>query len=161
LGIEDSKRKKSEELESYLIFFDTSVIIAGLIEAHPQFEKSNVWLGKVISGKEIGGVSSHTLAELYSALTTIPVVPRLQSDQALYLIEESVLKHFNVYEFKKEDYLAVLKSCSLYSIKGGMIYDALHVHAAKKMKTKILLTLNLKHFLSIWPDGKKIIKNPR
>lgn len=143
-----------------MIFFDTSVIVAGLIEAHPHYEKSNPWLGKVVSGKEKGSVSSHTLAELYSSLTTIPVIPRIRPDQALYLIEESILKHFKIYEFKKEDYISVLKNSSLHSIKGGTVYDALHILAAQKMKANIVLTLNLKHFLSIWSEGKKILKSP-
>ena len=88
-----------------MIFFDTSVLVSGLIEAHPHYEKSNHWLGKIISGKEKGGISSHTIAELYSSLTTI------------------------------------------------------HILAAQKMKASIILTLNLKHFLTIWPEGKNIFKN--
>ena len=78
----------------------------------------------------------------------------------MHLIEESILKYFKIYEFKKEDYIDVKKNSSLYSIKGGMIYDALHIHAAQKMKANIVLTLNLKHFLSIWQEGKKILKSP-
>ena len=143
-----------------MIFFDTSVIVAGLIEAHPFHEKSNSWLGKIVSKKEKGFISSHTLAELYSSLTTIPVVPKLRPDQVMHLLEESILKYFGIYEFKKEDYVNILKESSLYSLKGGMIYDALHIHAAKKIKAKTILTLNLKHFQLIWPEGKKIIKSP-
>jgi len=143
-----------------LIFFDTSVIVAGLIEAHPHYEKSNPWLGKVVSGKEKGFISSHTLAELYSSLTTIPVLPRIRPDQALFLIEDSILRHFKIYDFKKEDYISVLKNSSLHSVKGGMIYDALLILAAQKMKATVILTLNLKDFLYIWSEGKKIIKSP-
>lgn len=143
-----------------MIFFDTSVIVAGLIEAHPAYEKSNQWLGKIVSKKEKGFISVHTLAELYSSLTTIPVIPKLRPDQVNYLLEESILYNFEIYEFTKEDYMTVLKESALYAIKGGMIYDALHIHAARKVKAKTLLTLNLKHFLSIWPEGKKVIKSP-
>lgn len=100
------------------------------------------------------------LAELYSSLTTIPVIPKLRPDQVNYLLEESILYNFEIYEFTKEDYMTVLKESALYAIKGGMIYDALHIHAARKVKAKTLLTLNLKHFLSIWPEGKKVIKSP-
>jgi hypothetical protein len=39
-------------LGTFLIFFDTSVIVAGLIEAHPHYEKSNPWLGKIVSMME-------------------------------------------------------------------------------------------------------------
>jgi predicted nucleic acid-binding protein len=143
-----------------LIFFDTSILVAALLESHPHFEKSNHWLEKIVSKKEKGCISSHTLAELYSSLTTIPVVPRLRPDQVIRLLEESILNHFSVYEFKKEDYLIVLKEASLYSIKGGTIYDALNIHAAKRMKANTILTWNLKHFISIWPEGKKVIKTP-
>lgn len=143
-----------------MIFFDTSVIVAGLIEAHPHYEKSNFWLGKIVSKKEKGCISSHTLAELYSSLTTIPVVPKIRPDQVIHLLEESILNHFLIYELKKEDYINILKESSLYSIKGGMIYDSIQIFAAKKLKAKTILTWNLKHFQSIWPEGKKIIKNP-
>ena len=143
-----------------MILFDTSVLVASLLEDHPHFEKSNLWLQKVVSGKSKGAVSNHCLAELYSALTTIPVVPRIRSDQAFQLIEESVLKYFKIYEYKIQDYTDVLKESSLNSLKGGMVYDALHIQAAKKLKASFVLTLNLKHFLMIWPDGKKILKSP-
>jgi len=49
---------------------------------------------------------------------------------------------------------------SLYSIKGEMVYEVLHIREAQKMKTRTPLTLNLKYFLSIWPDGKKVIQSP-
>ena len=59
-----------------MIYFDTSVLIASFVEDHPNFEKSFYWLEKVITGKEQGLISSHTLAELYSVLTALPVKPK-------------------------------------------------------------------------------------
>ena len=79
-----------------MIYFDTSVLIASFVEDHPNFEKSFYWLEKVITGKEQGLISSHTLADLYSVLTALPVKPKIDPIIVNKYIKENIKKNFNM-----------------------------------------------------------------
>jgi predicted nucleic acid-binding protein len=48
------------------VFFDTSVLVAPLVEAHPLHVRALPWLDRAQGGEFDGAVSSHTLAELYA-----------------------------------------------------------------------------------------------
>jgi hypothetical protein len=43
---------------------------------------------------------------------------------------------------------------------GGIVYDALIAKVAEKSKVERLLTLNIKHFKRVWPEGDSIIATP-
>ena len=58
------------------ILFDTSVLVAAMIEAHPMHEAALPWLQQVSDQSETGLVAAHSIAELYAVLTTLPVRPR-------------------------------------------------------------------------------------
>ncbi len=47
------------------ILFDTSVLVAALVQKHPKHERALPWLSKAIRNEFEFIVSSHTLAELY------------------------------------------------------------------------------------------------
>jgi len=76
------------------VLFDTSVLIAALIEDHPSHSQSLSWLQRVRLGEIEGFVSTHTIAELYSVLTRIPRQPRINPELAQQLIVEN-LNSFN------------------------------------------------------------------
>lgn len=54
---------------------DTSVLVAGMVEVHPHHGERFKWLKKAIEGEIEGVVAAHSLAELYSVLSTLPVHP--------------------------------------------------------------------------------------
>lgn len=60
------------------IFFDTSVLVAAFVNAHPKHANCLPWLQKV-KKKEIEGIISvHSLIEIYSILTKLPLSPRIR-----------------------------------------------------------------------------------
>lgn len=59
------------------VLLDTSVLVAGMVEAHPYHAQGMRWLKRVIQGEIQGIVAAHTLAELYAVLTALPVEPRI------------------------------------------------------------------------------------
>ncbi|MGR3317400.1 MAG: type II toxin-antitoxin system VapC family toxin [Candidatus Anammoxibacter sp.] len=71
--------------------FDTSVLIAALVEQHPKHERSLPWLSKAKDNKFEFIVSSHSLAELYAVLTTLPLTPRISAGIAWRLINENII----------------------------------------------------------------------
>ena len=97
------------------IVFDTNVIVSALIVSHPLNSSTVDWFKKVVSGEVKGIISDHSLAELYSTLTSLPVYPQITSEIAYKLISHNVYKNFRIIEFTKQDYkkvLEIISSCS-------------------------------------------------
>lgn len=59
------------------VLFDTSTLIAAMIEGHPAHSLALPWLQRVKAKTDAGLVAAHTLAELYAILTRLPVNPRI------------------------------------------------------------------------------------
>jgi len=57
------------------ILFDTSTLIAALIESHPHNARVLPQFQRVKEGKDTGVISAHSLAELYATLTNYPIKP--------------------------------------------------------------------------------------
>ena len=108
------------------ILFDTSVIVAALLESHPKHERAFPWL-KQAKEKEIELiVASHTLAELYAVLSTLPIRPRISPAVAWRLIHDSVEAVSKIVSLSSAEYSAVIKQISESGFVGGVIYDASH-----------------------------------
>ena len=72
------------------VFFDTSVLVAALVKLHPMHSQAINWLKRAKSHDLDMIVSSHTLAELYAVLTTLPVSPKVTPEIAWRLISENI-----------------------------------------------------------------------
>ena len=61
------------------VFFDTNVLVAASERSHPHH--AQVWpaLRRVAAGKDKRFMSVHSIAEVYAALTRLPVQPRIHS----------------------------------------------------------------------------------
>ncbi len=140
--------------------FDTSVIIAALVEYHPMHARAFPWLKQAKSKKIELIVASHTLAELYAVLSTLPVKPRISPAAAWRLIHENIETIGKVVSLTPAEYSGVIKSLSESGLIGGLVYDALIARVAQKAKVERLLTFNSDHFKRAWPMGEKIIFNP-
>lgn len=135
-----------------IVFFDTSVLVASSSSSHPHFAQAAAAVGRVVSGKDKGIVSQHSIAELYSALTLMPVIPRIHPLEAARLIRDNILKQFETVALDKDDYLEALKIVSESGWPRGKIYDALLLCCAGKTRAQRIYTFNLKDFRLLAPD---------
>ena len=140
--------------------FDTSVIVAGLVESHPMHAKSFPWLKRAHNEHLDLIVASHTIAELYAVLTTLPLKPKISTTVAWQLINENVISFSKVISLTAKEYSSTLKRLSEMGLFGGITYDALIAKVAEKTGVERLLTLNTEHFRRVWPEGEKIIAAP-
>ena len=131
------------------VFLDTSVLVSAVLKQHVFHERSIAVLERVISRKDEGIVSSHSLAEMYAVLTRLPSPYRHTPEQAWLSIEENVLKHFKTVSLAGTEYTSFLREAVGSGIQGGTIYDALLLKCATKADIDRVYTLNLKHFQSI------------
>ncbi len=142
------------------VLFDTSALIAALIEYHPHNMRVLPWLQQVKEGKDTGVISAHSLAELYTTITTYPIKPRIFPKAAQQLIQQNVLDVFKVITLSEQDYMSVINHLSDSGIIGGVIYDALILKAAIKANVDYVVTLNEKDFKRVYPDFADRIISP-
>jgi predicted nucleic acid-binding protein len=133
------------------ICFDTSVLVAALIEDHPHNVPASAAVLSSNSKTNEAIVSAHTLAELYSVLTRTPFSPRIYPAEARLLIDQSVSARMQVMALGAGDYRTVIDECADAGWSGGAIYDALHIRAAIRARCDRLYTFNVKHFRALAP----------
>ena len=139
------------------ILFDTSVLVAALVESHPMHKRSFPWLKQAIAKEFDMIVAAHTIAELYAVLSTFPIKPRISPLIARKLISENIETVAEIISLTSREYISVIKQISELGLAGGITYDALIAKVAQKSKVERLLTLDANHFTRVWPDGDKII----
>ena len=127
------------------VFFDTSVLVAGLVEAHPSHRSAFPWIRRVHAGQIRGEVAAHSLAETYSVLTTLPHQPRITPAASLRLIQATA-RRFQVVPLGTRDYMGVARALADAGFAGGIVYDALVARAAAKSGAERILTLNRRDF---------------
>lgn len=142
------------------ILFDTSVLVAAIVEVHPMHPQALKWLQRAKAGEFDIIVASHTLAELYAILTTLPVKPRISPGTAWRLIHDNIDNFAKVVHLTVSDYRYVLKQMADFLLTGGIIYDAIIARAAQKTGVDRLLTFNPEDFKRAWPEGNELLVVP-
>lgn len=142
------------------VFFDTSVLVAALVQPHPMHSRAINWFKRAKSQEFDMVISSHTLAELYAVLTTLPVSPRITPEMAWRLINENIEGIATIVSLSTSDYIATIKYLRDSGFSGGIVYDALAFKAAIKSNAAKLVTFNASDFKRIWPDEKIQIVSP-
>ena len=142
------------------VLLDTSVLVAALVKPHPEHLRSLPWLTKSKSKSNELVIASHTIAELYAVLSTLPVSPRISPGLAWRLIHESIEPNVSIVSLTSSDYSAIVKHLSDLGLSGGTVYDALIVKAAQKSGAGRIVTLNTNDFKRVWPEGANRIVEP-
>jgi predicted nucleic acid-binding protein len=140
--------------------FDTSIIVSGIVESHPMHIKCLPWLQRAKAGEVECIVVSHTLAETYAVLTTLPVKPRISPLVAQRLIDNNLQKIARIVHLTIADYWNTIQRMTVMGLSGGMIYDALIATVARRLSADKLLTLNTDDFRRVWPEGDQVISTP-
>ena len=142
------------------IFADTSFLVAALLENHPHHNRTKPWIDKITSKQIDLGISSHSIAELYAVLTTLPITPRIPPGTALQMVSENLIPNAQIIEFKTSDYLKCLRLATEKGFHGGIIYDLLISLGFEKFKGEGLLTFNYKDFIRIFSEKKEVVIVP-
>jgi predicted nucleic acid-binding protein len=140
--------------------FDTLVLVAALVVQHPQHSRAlQCYLGGLEEGNE-ACFTTHTPAECYSTLTTMPLQQKIQPAEARELIEETLSRRLPILEINGATYSKAVRRAADLGFRGGMIYDALLLTCAEPADCERIYTFNLKHFKSLEPEKIEVI-SPR
>jgi predicted nucleic acid-binding protein len=138
-------------------FFDTSVLIAAFWHGHPHHEASIKLFGAATKKRAACGV--HTLAEVYAAMTVLPVKPMIPPEQAVLFVEE-IPKRLTVVSLNDDEYFETIQKTAELGFASGRIYDALLLRCAAKVKAQTIYTWNLKHFRAVAPELAGRMRTP-
>lgn len=134
---------------------DTSVVLASLDADEPHHAACDKLLAA-------GGhkLYLHGLAEIFSILTGGRQGRRLRARAAQGLIEDSVLPFVQLCALSGRDVLAALAECEARGVRGGAIYDFLHLCAARKAGIARIITLDVRSFQAFSRPGDPQVEAP-
>ena len=135
------------------IFFDTTVLVAASEQSHPHYTQARPALLRVAAGQDKGFMSQHSIAEVFAALTRLPVQPRIHPMEAARIVTENILPHFEVVPLGKKDYLEAMNIMASGGWSGAKIYDALLLRCAARCSVERIYTFNLGDFRQLAPAG--------
>ncbi len=139
------------------VFFDTSVLVGGLIYFGPQSAPAQS-LMHALSEDKLSDVSTawHCCLEFYSVSTRLPQEYRLTPGDAVRLLQHEILARMTVHDLPMADREALLRACEQDGIAGGRIYDAHIADVARAAGATVVVTDNRRHFLTALRHGLRV-----
>ena len=134
---------------------DTSVVIAALDAADSGHEACRRLL---LSAKLF--VYGHALTETFSTLTGGALGMRLSAAAAAAILRDNVVPRLTVVHLTERELLDAYDDSTRRGIRGGAIYDYLHLVAARKAGAAKVYTLNLGDFRAFHRPGDPEIVCP-
>lgn len=139
------------------VFFDTSVILAGLIDFGPQSAPAQLLLNAVAEKRLPDTATAwHCCLEFYSVATRLPAEYRLAPADAVTLLESEVFSRIAVQNLPDADRPAMLHAAARDLVAGGRIYDAHIAEVARAARADVIVTDNRRHFLTALRHGIRV-----
>jgi predicted nucleic acid-binding protein len=134
---------------------DSSVLVAALHAGEPHHSACAAILDRGDLHAHV-----HAFAETFSSLTGGRMQPRITAAQAARLIEAGILPFVSGINLTARECLAALRQAEARGVRGGAIYDFLHLVAARKVRAERIYTLNVSDFQSFHHTGDPEIVHP-
>lgn len=141
-------------------YFDTNVLVAALKAEHTHHARSLAAVLRVRRGELAGCTSAYALTEIYSVLTRTPFVVPVYPDEALAMIEQSILSIIEIVDVSRQSYMAAIAVCGNAGWKGGRVHDAVHIQAAVQAECDVIYAFDTAHFQSLAPEWSGRIQSP-
>ncbi len=131
------------------VFFDTSVILAGLVDFGPQSAPAQQLMHAVAEKRVPSPATAwQCCLEFFSVATRLPPEFRVAPADAVTLLEEEVFARMAVHDLPAGDRLAMLRGAARDAIAGGRIYDSHIADLARASGARVVVTDNRRHFVS-------------
>ena len=134
---------------------DSSVLIAALVPDENWHAES---LALLMRGRNVA--YAHALLETFSTLTGGKLGIKVDADLATRLLRETILPRIRVIELSGDELLAALGDARKRGVRGGAVYDFMHLVAAKKGAANALYTLNTSDFQHLHREQDPEILHP-
>jgi len=138
------------------VLCDSSVLIAALLPSQDHHTAS----AAVLNGADEVAVHVHALNETFATLTGGSLGFRVDADLAARLIREQIINRAITIILDAEEVTDALGKARARGVRGGAVYDYMHLVAARKGKAEVLYTLNLADFQNLHRTGDPEIRLP-
>lgn len=102
----------------------------------------------------------HALLESFSTLTGSRLGQRVDPWDAARLLRRNIRPRVTVLDLDLDETLDAIDGARSRGVRGGAIYDYMHLVAARKARAEFFYTLNTGHFLAFWREGDPEIRRP-
>jgi predicted nucleic acid-binding protein len=134
------------------VYLDTNLLVARSVAQHLHHARAVELFQEIVSKRWTPVISTHGAAEAYAILTSAPYQPRITPAEAWQICETSIFERMDVQPLGRNDYRRIIKECAAQGHASGRIYDAIHIHAARKAGCSRIYTFNVQHFRQLAPD---------
>lgn len=134
---------------------DTSVLVAAIVATEAFHVECQALLDRPAMA-----LYSHGVAETFSTLTGGRKSFRMPATLAAAIIQEDYLPDLTVIELPVPDMLLAMREAESRGVRGGAIFDYLHLMAARCAGAERFYTLNVSNFLSFHREGDPEIVHP-
>ena len=140
------------------VFFDTSVLLAGLIDLGPATAGAQRAMDALADGRLTAVRTAwHCCLEFYSVATRLPAELRLTPADALRLLETEIFARIRVDQLPSGSFAEFLRGAAREPTVGGRIYDAHIAEVARLGKARVVVTDNRRHFASLMRYGIRVL----
>ena len=138
-------------------FFDTSVLLGGLIDLGPTVKAAQDVMTAVAEDRVRKPLTAwHCCLEFYAVATRLPEEYRLAPADAVRLLEEEILKRFRVAELPPRSRDDLFRTAVRERVAGGRIYDAHIGEVARQAGAQTIVTDNVRHFSGLVRQGLEV-----
>ena len=137
------------------VAIDTSVLVAAMISTESHHEACDRLLNR-----EGLSMYAHGLAETFSTLTGGRRPFRMAPSMAASMIEEDYFPCLAITTLNPAQMLRAMRDAESRGVRGGALFDYLHLVTARQAKATQLFTLNISHFRSFHRVGDPEIVHP-
>ena len=139
-------------------FFDTSILLAGLIEADETPGPAHAIMDAIADGKLHTPMTAwHCVLEFYSVATRLPAGLRLDPIHARQLVKEEILARFVIHDLPPAARKDFVDSIADERIAGGRVYDAHIAETARLAGAEVVVTENRRHFVPLMRYGIRVL----
>ncbi len=134
---------------------DTSVLVAALDGEDPDHEvcRRLLLLEKLQA-------RPHTLSEAFCTLTGGRLAIRISPKDAACILRQQIAPRLRLIELTEAELLDAFDESQHRGVRGGAIYDFLHLVTARKARARKLFTLDIDDFTSFYRSGDPKIVHP-
>ncbi|HKK17127.1 MAG TPA: PIN domain-containing protein [Opitutales bacterium] len=139
-------------------FFDTSILLAGLIDLGDT-SIAPIRILDQIATRQIRNATTawHCCLEFYSVATRLPEEYRLTTETAAEFIREEIIRNLGIRILESLSNENLFSEAAQHRISGGRIYDFHIGNTAVNGKVSVIVTENKKHFLHFEAKGISVL----
>jgi predicted nucleic acid-binding protein len=139
-------------------FFDTSVLLAGMIDFGESARPAQRAFDAIAGGRiERPHTAWHCCLEFYAVSTRLPEEFRISPADCWRLMEEELMARFRIHQLPGKAGKRFFQAAASERVAGGRIYDTHIAEIARLAGLKVIVTDNRRHFTSLLSHGIRVL----